>query len=208
MKSGLHGSAIAAAIWVLASSCAWASTVSFSLKDAKGSASSDTDVVLTDILGGVKFSYTVNDPVNTADLAAVYFDIGGSFPTGMTVGSEPIVTGFRFDTSNVQAGNIGQTFDIGIAIGKTGSGSDFYNSFTFDVLGTDLDVTDFFGQTFAVRGQTVGPPTAIERALSSKQYGKAPTAVDPVTPVPVPAAAWMLLAGLAGLGALSRRKSV
>ncbi len=203
-------SALAGATFALFASTALteAATLSFTLDDQQGSASSIADVVLTDISGGVNFSFVVNDPTNTADAAAVYFDISGYTFSDLSFSSAPgVITGTDGPTSNIQAGNIGQTFDVGVAIGNTGSGSGFFDSFDFDVLATDLDISAFFDQTFALRGQTVGPaPNGGQD--SSKQFGVAGSGPDtPPAPVPLPAAGWLLLAGLGGLAAARRKRA-
>lgn len=208
-----------AAVLGLAATPAEASVVSFSLTNTQGSASSDTDVTLEDVLGGVKFSFKVNDPTNTADIVAVYFDfVAGAPPTdlkidGVSIGgdfsSSPVVSGAALNTKNVVAGNIGQIFDLGLAIGSTGSGVDFFSDFMFTLTGTGLDVSAFLGQTFAVRGQSVGPPPS-GGGESSKEYGTAPPTIPPPPPTcnpsmpePVSAVVW---ACLAAAGALSGRR--
>ncbi len=197
-----------------------AATVSFTLDNNTGTSSLVTDVTLEDVAGGVKFNYMVNDPSNTGDIIAAYLGFAGAVPGDLTVDGYSIpfgegvyagtvVTEAEFNTSNVEAGNIGQSFDLGLQIGETGSGSDFYDSFTFTLFGTDLDISDFFGQTFAIRGQSVGccePPN--QGGGSAKVFGTVPNTPD--TPaVPLPAAAWLLAGGLSGLGALraARRKA-
>lgn len=198
-----------AGAFALASTAASAATLSFTLDDDQGSDSTDTDVVISDIVGGVSMHFTVNDPVNFSDLAAVYFDVGGGFSFTDLSFSSPAgtITGLAGGTNNIQAGNIGQVFDVGVAIGSTGSGmGEFFDDFEFLVLGTGLDVSAFFGQTFAVRGQTVGPVLGTGSG-SSKNFGVAPDGPDTeVSPVPIPAAGLMLLTALGGAAAL-RRKS-
>lgn len=200
------------AVLVFAGSATLASsaTVQFSLDVVTpGQASSRTDVVLEDVTGGVTFSYTVNDPVNTADITAVYFNLGNGFSYSDLTFSGSAVTKTGGTQRNIQGGNIGQYFDVGAAIG-TAVGTlapELFKSFVFSVFATDLDVSDFLGQTFAVRGVNVGafPDGGF---LTSKNYGTAPDQVAPeqLAPVPLPAAGWMLIAGVGGLGAMSRRR--
>ncbi|MCV6595995.1 MAG: VPLPA-CTERM sorting domain-containing protein [Mangrovicoccus sp.] len=187
---------------------AQAATLSFTLNMTNGSDSSDTDVVLTDIAGGVNMAFTVNDTVNNADLAAIYFDIMGYSFADLTIPIDGVVvTDAAGPSSNIQAGNIGQVFDVGVAIGATGSGSDFFDAFDFDVLGSGLSIAAFYDQTFAVRGQSVGPGSDASNPGngSSKEFGMAGTAPggSGIPPVPLPAGLW-LLAG--GLGCLVLRK--
>ena len=197
------GVALAAGLLALSPVAAASATLSFSLNDAQGSAPSTTDVTLEDVAGGVKFTYLVNDPVNTADLIEVYFDVLDPYlHLALTFSGAGVITDTEFDTKSVAAGNIGQTFDVGVQIGAEGSGSDFFDSFAFTVLGIDLDVTDFFGQTFAVRGQTVGVP-GCTGCSSSKNFGTAPTSV---AAVPLPAAGLLLAGALGAFGLMRRRR--
>lgn len=164
-------SLLATAIGVaLATAPAQAASLGFTIDETRGAASTDTDVILTDIDGGVEFSFAVNDQTNTSDLVAVYFNVAETIPNDFSiVGGD--VTKFEFDTRNVVAGNIGEIFDVGVQIGNTGSSGEFFDSFTFNVYGTDLDVTDFYEQTFAVRGQSVGPIANGGGNQSSKEFG-------------------------------------
>ena len=203
MRSLVRGTALAALVCVPVS--AGAVTVSFDLTTTNGSQSSDTRVTLLDVAGGVKFTYEVIEAGTSADIAAVYFNVIGDGPASaaaFTVSPSSVVTAKAVDTSNVAAGNIGQTFDFGLAIGQTGSGSDFFNSFMFTVLMDGLDVTDFLGQTFAVRGQSIGA----NRNGSSKEFGTAPLTVPQTEVIPLPASLPLLLGGLGGLGMLGRRR--
>ncbi|PTW52051.1 VPLPA-CTERM sorting domain-containing protein [Rhodovulum kholense] len=201
----------AAAGFIAAASAGSAATISFDLADQRGSDPMKTTVTLEDVAGGVKMSFLVTDSVNQGDIAAVYFDLGGDGSVDSIKWTDLGPTlGFATDTKNAQAGNIGAEFDIGIAIGAVGSSGDFYNSFSFLVYGADLDVTDFIGQSFAVRGQTVGPcanpgPAQCSGNGSSKVFGTVPELQPDPAPVPLPAAGGLLLAGLAGFGALRRK---
>lgn len=232
-SKALVASVFGAAALVAASSAS-ASTLSFVLTDTQGEASTDTTVKLKDIAGGVNFSFAISDALNQADVVAVYMNFVGGVPTGWGVTSEnkpedrspinwaynpddgSVITGIGLNTDNVAAGNIGAVFNLGLAIGSTGSGAgEYFNFFTFDLLADGLDVTDFLGQMFAVRGQTVGPGCDIDPEgcnLSSKEFGTAPLKVDDPTSqppeVPLPAGIWLLLSavGAFAVGGL-RRKS-
>ena len=177
-----------------------AAVVSFKL-DQKLSDDSDpafTDVTLEDIEGGVKFTYTLNYDFD-GDIVAAYFNVDESVPLPNASFSSP-VTGVAYNTRNVQSGNIGATYDIGVAIGEPGlkGGSDRFNDFMFTILADGLDVSDFLEQSFAVRVQSTGE----DGEGSAKIGGTSPG----MTPIPLPAAGWMLIAGLGGLAAARRRK--
>lgn len=202
MKSLVQGAMLAALFCVPVS--AGAATISFDLTTTNGSQSSDTRVTLLDVVGGVKFTYEVIEAGTSADIAAVYFNVVGDGPASVaafTVSPISVVTAKAVDTSNVAAGNIGATFDFGLAIGASGSGSDFFDSFMFTVLMDGLDVTDFLGQTFAVRGQSIGATGG-----SSKEFGTAPSTLPPLEVIPLPASLPLFLAGLAGLGLIGRKR--
>ena len=165
-------------------------------------------MVLEDVTGGVKFSQT-DDPVSTADITAVYFNLGNVFPCTDLSFSGSAITKTGGVQRNIQGRNLGQYFDVGATIG-TAIGTpalELFRSFMFSVFATDLDVSDFLGQTFAVHGVNVGPfPDGGLR--TSKNYGTAPDQVSPeqFAPVSLPAAGWMLIDGVGGLGAMSRRR--
>ncbi|MCB1340276.1 MAG: VPLPA-CTERM sorting domain-containing protein [Pseudooceanicola sp.] len=193
-----------------AATSASAAQLSFTLDD-NHSTSMITDVVLTDIVGGVNMSFTINDPsrtpANDGDIIAVYFDILSPFTyASLTIANTGAVTGSAGNTRNVQGGNIGQYFDVGVAIGSTGEGhGDVWASFNFDVLGTGLDISDFFGQTFAARGQSLG-----DNGDSAKQYGTAGNEPDDpgvgINPVPLPAGLPLLLGAMGVFGVVARRR--
>ncbi|MEW9920309.1 VPLPA-CTERM sorting domain-containing protein [Marimonas sp. MJW-29] len=208
---GLVLAALAMAGSFLCASVASAATLSFTLDDQQGAVSMRTDVVITDIVGGVNMAFAINDPSRTppndGDVIAVYFNLLPPFTySDLTIANIGPVTGSAGNTSNIQGGNIGQTFNVGVAIGTTGEGSgDVYAAFDFDVLGSasgvDLTIAAFFNQTFAARGGSIGLGED-----SAKQFGTAGSGGDGQTPIPLPAAGWMLISGLAGLFALRRRR--
>ena len=203
-----------------------ASMLSFTLDNQGGSDSSETDVTIEDITGGVKISFSVNDPVNNADIYGVFFDIDGYSDasgkvSGLTVDGvtgtygNP-VTDVAFNTGSIGGLNVNGSlnpgeFDVIAKIGSQGSSSDYWDNFMITVLGTGLDVTDFYGSLFAVRGQSVGQGCdfGVDGCDgSSKQFGMAGYATDPddPSPVPLPAAGWMLLAGVGGLTVMRRKR--
>lgn len=149
------------------------------------------------------------ESVNNADIAALYFNF--SVPgarAGYTAAdfSGSAISKVRFNTSNVQAGNIGETFQFGLGIGRTGSGHDFYDSFSFTMNlrnGLTLNDLDFFG----VRGQSVGPGSSFgdPDKASSKTFVERGEDPVPTPVVPLPTGAGLAGLGLLVLGARRRR---
>lgn len=148
---------------------------------------------------------------NNADIAALYFNFDApSANSGYTASdfSGSAISKVRFNTNNVQAGNIGQSFQFALGIGRTGSGHDFYDSFSFTMNlrnGLTLDDLDFFG----VRGQSVGPGSS----FGDPDKGSSKTFVERgEDPVPTPVVPLPTGAGLAGLSMLvlgaRRRRSL
>jgi hypothetical protein len=198
---------IAVAASVMLSGAAHAATLTIDVTTQNGSADMPGQIVLEDIAGGVRFNVSLNTvSAQSGDIVAVYADILGdpAASSSYTVGPSTVVTGFDTDTKNIQAGNIGREFDFGFAIGETGlkGGADRFQMFSFDITAVGLDVADFLGQTFALRGQSIGA-----NGDSAKQFGFAPTTVDIDNTVPIPGAGVMLLGGLSALTALRRRKA-
>jgi hypothetical protein len=204
MKKLVTATALCAAAFLGTASAA---TLTVDMNQKNGSAAMPATIVLEDIDGGVRFNVKL-DTINalSGDIVAVYADVlgdPGDFAIS-SIGPNPPVTAHGFDTKNIQAGNIGQKFDFAFAIGETGlkGGADQYQDFSFVVRGTGLDVTDFLGQTFALRGQSIGANGA-----SAKQFGLAGTTVDIIDPVPVPGAGLLLLGGLGAFAAARRKRS-
>lgn len=149
------------------------------------------------------------ESVNNADIAALYFNFTApGARSGYTAAdfSGSAITKVRFDTSNVQAGDIGETFQFGLGIGKSGSGEDFYDSFAFTMNlrnGLTLADLDFFG----VRGQSVGPDSSFGNPgeESSKTFVERGEDPVPAPLVPLPSGAGLAGLGLLVLGARRRR---
>lgn len=192
-----------------------AASISFLANTQQGSDALAVDVTLTDVGSTVRFDLAVNAAAgggNIADLQGFFFDIGGTFGSGYTaVGAD--VTAFDADENSVN--NLGggvningggqNAFDFGVRFGTSGIGKDDIQttSFVFGLTGGTVSIADFFGQNVAIRGTSTGLPGS-NRGGSSKTEGTVPTP----SPVPLPAAGWMLIAGLGGLGAMRRlRKS-
>ena len=142
---------------------------------------------------------------NIADIVAVYLSVDNDplpdfIAADFTSVSGGPITGFASDTSNVQAGNIGQVFDIGLAIGSTGlaGGTDDFQSTVFTMARKGLTLDDF--TMFGIRGSSVGPADMPggEREESAKEISSI-TFIPAGDPIPAPAAAGMGLVALAGL---------
>lgn len=149
------------------------------------------------------------ESVNNADIAALYFNFDAPSPhSGYTASdfSGSAITKVRFNTSNVQAGNIGQSFQFALAIGKNGSGQDFYDSFAFTMnLRNGLTLADL--DLFGVRGQSVGPGSSFGNPAGGSSKTFVERGEDPVpTPVvPLPTGAGLAGLGMLVLGARRRR---
>ncbi len=191
-------------------SAANAASLSFKADDQRGSDSASVDIFAEDVVGGVKFTLTVNDPKNTADLFGTYLNFADSFDFSKNITSIDGALNYKFNTNNIGAGNIGQKFDLGIQLTNTGASGGLVTSKMFTILGTDLDVNDLLGQQMAVRLQAVGSGSN-GGGGSAKQYGIAPTSsyVPPTPPKPKTVPEPGSFAGLALVGgamAFSRRR--
>ncbi len=164
-------------------SAANAASVSFKADDQRGSDSASTDIFAEDVDGGIKFTLTVNDANNFADLRAAFIDFGSSFDQS-NITSVNNVLSYSLNENNI-GGNIGRTFDLGVELTGPGASGGLVTSKMFTVFGTGLDVTDILGEQVAVRLQAVGSDPVIGGEGSAKQYGIVPTSVTP-TPVPEP----------------------
>jgi hypothetical protein len=155
---------------------------------------------------------------NYGDIVAVYFDLfedppgtnpgyafGDFATTGdfLNVAFGPI-TGGAFETNNVQAGNISQVFDVGLAIGATGLGGG-----TDDYQETKFRVRKLFGLTlddwtaFGIRTQSIDifGDGSNNREASGKEVGDFSTSDEPnIIPLPAAAGPGLALLGLAWIG--------
>lgn len=202
---------ICAALALCSAAAANAASVTFDLNTNTGSAPVLYSIVVHDntpALLTFAVAVAAASP-NNADIIGLYFnfDTAGA-NTGYTAAdfSGAAITGFATNTSNVQGGNIGQSFQFGLAIGSPGAGSDFYDTFTFTMAlknGLTLGDLDLFG----VRGSSVGSDSTFGNPgeESSKTFVERNETLTPVVPLPTGA-------GLAGLGLLvlgaRRRRSL
>ncbi len=186
------------------------------LTNNTGSDPIEVDVTIEDFgTDQVQFTLAVNssNTGNIADLRGFFFDYAGFdetapfFSLGGTNGSDigAIDIGDALNLGggvNLNGGGV-TSFDIGLEIGTAGIGSDDFQtfSFTFGQAGLVLREANFFDQRMGVRATSTGAPGS-GRGGSSKVIGTVP---EP-SPIPLPAAGWMLLAGLGGIGAVSRLK--
>lgn len=194
-----HCAALAAA------SAAHGATVVFDVNTNTGSESMLYSVTVHDNTPSLlTFALVVADAsANNGDVAALYLNFDApNANAGYSAGdfSGAAITSVRFNTSNVQGGNIGQTFQFGLGIGRTGSSQDFFDSFTFTMAlknGLTLDDLALLG----VRAQSVGPDAAFGNPGegSSKTFIERGDPEGDPTPNPVPLPTG---AGLAGLGLL------
>ncbi|TGD45200.1 VPLPA-CTERM sorting domain-containing protein [Pseudotabrizicola sediminis] len=69
------------------------------------------------------------------------------------------------------------------------------------------EVTQFSGSWTSASGIQINlGPDAWDVGISNISYSVAPVGPDTPSPVPLPAAGWLMLAGLGGLGAIARRR--
>lgn len=102
-------------------------------------------------------------------------------------------------------GAVDNDFDVLFEVGTSGAASGLNTTLSFDVNYAGAAVLDLLTfSNFGIRTQTVGPaPTGGDGSL--KAFNSNPT-IPPISAVPLPAAGWMLIAALGGLGVASRRK--
>lgn len=192
------------------SSGALAATVTFDTNTNTGDAPVLYSITVNDDTAGY-FHFAVEVAAaspNNADIAALYFDFSQANAYAGYSASDftgDAISKVRFNSSNVQAGNIGKAFQFALAIGANGSGSDFYDSFEFTMaIRNGLELGDL--ALFGVRAQSVGANAswANPGEASSKTF-VGPGQNSVTTPVPLPSAAGLAGVGMVALGARRRR---
>lgn len=181
--------------------------------------------------GKLQITVDVHTDVSIGDLRGLFFHLAdeslltfGSFQvsqlgvavTQQVYGPADSVTNLGFG-NNLNGGGSGGPFDIAFGIGTPGIGWDDYQSVTFTLShsAVDLDTSLFAEQTFGVRMTSVGSEG--NRDGSSKLVGKfgslpLPEPIPspnpgPVisTPEPATLAIWSIM-GVCGLGAARRKR--
>lgn len=150
----------------------------------------DVDNNESDLVGLTSTDFTLTQPS------------GGSIGNFAT-GSKVCGSGCNFNGSDGNGDSI-DAFDYIFSVGSTGSSGGGVTSFEFtvDVSSGFMLSTDTI-ERVGIRAQSVGVGTNPGGSAKDLNF----TAEEVMSPVPLPAAAWLMLAALGGLGALRLRKS-
>lgn len=190
---------------VMIAGAASAASVTFDTWTDTDSPSTDPLIVISEI-GTNSFEVDVSLGIGSlvGSIITLYFDVGTNY-AAMDVDDCCYVPSSASSTSGVidpgsvsSFGQIGSNvytgFDFALEFDKKdGVGGDTSVSFKLDDGNGILALEDFYAM--GVRVQEVGPQGA-----SDKLFGYVS-----LTPVPLPAAGWLLLAGVGGLAAMRRR---
>ena len=142
--------------------------------------------------GSVDFSAFNSGTSAAAIVAAITAGITAGFQNYTTVGVDDLGGGGPIDVSSVCV-----SADTGACVGAEAVGTydrSTDRTFEFDVTFTRTGEGDVVFPTFAL----------VDGGIVAREID---TFTGGTSPVPLPAAGWMLLAGLAGIGALKRRRA-
>ncbi len=226
-------SALAIATIGLASSAS-AATVEFTTPDWTNQdgvqSSIQYDVIIDDTTKAG--SYHVDVSINAGSTAtgdALLFALDSIFNeatdfviSGFSSNTGDAITGICYDQSGCGQGGgdfgsatpskLGGPFDLIVRIGSQGGGAQSLNtnfSFDLDYVGPLASLPGLQGFTFTRAGMRVQTVLNDPINTSLKLFNDDPNFDDPnivVDDVPLPAAGWMLIAALGGIGAMKRRK--
>lgn len=206
-------------ILLIASAAVHASTLAFNPYFTTEGSPSDfaVQVVFNDDVAGrpdaIEATVTLTPGRYVGDIVAFYVNVLQPMPApastiaGAIQGSD--ITGWAVDTADVQGGNIGEMFTIGLAVGRTGIGGDkgdiHSTRFTFNTPGLQLEHVSAVGVRVMSVGADGGP-----RDLSRKMYAESgPVAIMTlnVAETPEPSSLAFMASGVAVVIVFRRRRS-
>jgi hypothetical protein len=189
--------ASAAIVLALGAASASAATVTYSSLVTGQDLGSGVQATLTYTQNGTDVDFSLTNTLNslaTAFIGAIGFTYSGIIPTGFTnlVGSQAVVA--SLGTQSLSGG--GLSIDFGAQFNKANGPGRLVNGETalFSIINVDASLFDFSALKTAIHAQ------GLADGGSTKYTSGVPS------PVPLPAAGLLMLAGLGGLTALRRRK--
>jgi hypothetical protein len=171
-------------------------------------------LIIDDAAAPGKFRFSLSTTIGTADYLALAFNFGGtsiaqgdislvsatlenntpSTPALVLYGNSTGSQNTCGNGCNFNGSGSATLFDYIIRIGENGGGSNYVKTVVFDIMASgSLAASPFSG--FAVRAQSTTNPG-----------GSIKTNLTPPAPVPLPAAGFLLLGALGGLGFVGRRR--
>ena len=188
----------AAIAFVLGAASSSAATVTYSSFVTGQDLGTGVQATLTYTQNGDNVDFSLMNSLNSlasAFIGAIGFTYDGILPTSFTnlMGSQAVVTGLG--TQSLSGG--GLSIDFGAQFDKANGTGRLLNGETalFSIIGVNESLFDFSTLQTAIHAQ------GLADGASSKYTTGVPS------PVPLPAAGWLMLAGLGGMAALRRRKS-